>query len=198
MFNIKKGVFMSFFDEVGKNNSESSDLKKELDANEVIKDCAEDVCEETEECTKKDEIKEITNYTNDKNAEALNGSLASVVEMFDKANKNVIIHKLKVSVGSENEDEIGSLIKEQFDILTARIEELEVANRERVNRVSEISNSTKEAVEASLLATKRELLSNLKDATKSSGVGGYVLTAIFTVAATSAFFLKDSILAIFG
>jgi|GEM_PF-3591500 len=193
---------MSFFassDNDKKNDEVESSLENEI--KETIEEVVEESLEKAEEkCC--EEVKEMENYTNDKGEQVLNRSLASVVDMFDKANKNVIIHKLKVSVGAEEEVENEKLeiMQAEFAKLSAKMEALESSNRENLAKISELSSATKESVESSLLATKQELVGNLRDVAENSGSGsfGYILTAIFAVAATSAFFLKDNILAMLG
>lgn len=201
---------MSFFESIENENLKNNNLKKdtqnepelELDDNNIVLQCREDICDDViQEDDFRDKIDELRNYTNDKssvtykgkNGEALNTSLASVVELFDKANKNVVIHKLKVSVGGENEDELHNYIKSEFAKLTKRIDELEIGSRERVNRISEISTNTKESLEASILSTKREVVGVIK-ASKPNVTLGYVFVAILSITITSMFFLKDDIM----
>lgn len=161
----------------------------------------------TKKDEKKEEKKEINDYSN-KGSDVINENLAAVIELFDKANKNVIIHNMKVT-GAEDEnvlEELKNSIDEKFAKINKRLDEMESANKasmsQRVEdleaKMAKVANENQERIistmESSMLATKTEVLKTIKEnAVKKSGIAGYIVTAIIVGAATAAFFLSGNL-----
>ena len=156
----------------------------------------------------KKEVKtEIKDYSN-KGNEYLNDNLSSIVELFDRANKNIIIHNLKVTGENEEEDslieEIKNSIDEKFSKINKRLDEMESATKANVSQRSEeleaklvkTANENQDRIistmESSMLATKTEVLKTIKDSTREkSCIFGILITAIIVGAATAGLFLSD-------
>ncbi len=152
------------------------------------------------------EIKEVKDYSN-KGNEYINESLAAVIELFDKANKNVIIHNLKVTGGEDDShlDTFKNSIEEKLAAITKKLDEIESASKVNVSqkiedlevKLAKISNTNKDKVistiESGMLATKTEVIRTMKEINNSSkggGILGYLVTAIIVAAATAGFFLS--------
>ena len=157
----------------------------------------------------KKEVKtEMKDYSN-KGNEYINENLSSIIELFDRANKNIIIHNLKVT-GEEDEEkgnlieEIKNSIDEKFAKMNKRLDEMESANKANVSQKSEaleakLTKATHESqeriistMESSMLATKTEVLKTIKEAThQKSCIFSILITAIIIGAATAGLFLSD-------
>lgn len=158
--------------------------------------------EVTTEETPKEEIKEIENYSNSETKEYINSDLSAITEMFDKANKNVIIHKMKVNVGGDEEDlsfeDLKDDIDEKLAKLSKRLDEIESGYRavssQKADEIAslldeklkEASNLNKESLESAILATKTEILSTVKENSGKSGGGffGYLVALLIGAGAT--------------
>ena len=156
----------------------------------------------------KKEVKtEIKDYSN-KGNEYLNDNLSSIVELFDRANKNIIIHNLKVTGENEEEDslieEIKNSIDEKFSKINKRLDEMESATKANVSQRSEeleaklvkTANENQDRIistmESSMLATKTEVLKTIKESTREkSCIFPILITAIIIGAATAGLFLSD-------
>ena len=157
----------------------------------------------------KREVKtEMKDYSN-KGNEYINENLSSIVELFDRANKNIIIHNLKVTGEDEEQEnnlleEIKTSIDERFAKINKRLDEMESANKASVSQKSEdleaklakVASENQEkiisAMESSMLATKTEVLKTIKEnAPKKSCVFSILITAIIIGAATAGLFLSD-------
>jgi hypothetical protein len=166
----------------------------------------------TEEVTKKSEldkskeVKEIKDYSN-KGNEYINESLAAMIELFDKSNKNVIIHNLKVMGGEDDShlETFKSLIKEELSKINKRLDEMESSNKANIAqkledlevKITKVANSNKDKVittiESGMLATKTETFKTIKEFANSNKGGsfiGYLITIFITVAITAGFFLS--------
>ena len=152
----------------------------------------------------KTEIKDYSNKGND----YINENLSSIVELFDRANKNIIIHNLKVTGENEEEDslieEIKNSIDEKFSKINKRLDEMESATKANVSQRSEeleaklvkTANENQDRIistmESSMLATKTEVLKTIKESTREkSCIFGILITAIIIGAATAGLFLSD-------
>ena len=152
----------------------------------------------------KTEMKDYSNKGND----YINENLSSIVELFDRANKNIIIHNLKVTGENEEEDslieEIKNSIDEKFSKINKRLDEMESATKANVSQRSEeleaklvkTANENQDRIistmESSMLATKTEVLKTIKESTREkSCIFGILITAIIIGAATAGLFLSD-------
>ena len=153
----------------------------------------------------KTEIKDYSNKGND----YINENLSSIVELFDRANKNIIIHNLKVTGENEEEEsnlieEIKSSIDERFAKINKRFDEMESATKANVSQRSEeleaklvkTANENQDRIistmESSMLATKTEVLKTIKESTREkSCIFPILITAIIIGAATAGLFLSD-------
>lgn len=152
----------------------------------------------------KTEIKDYSNKGND----YINENLSSIVELFDRANKNIIIHNLKVTGENEEEDslieEIKNSIDEKFSKINKRLDEMESATKANVSQRSEeleaklvkTANENQDRIistmESSMLATKTEVLKTIKESTREkSCIFPILITAIIIGAATAGLFLSD-------
>ncbi len=156
----------------------------------------------------KREVKtEMKDYSN-KGNEYINENLSSIVELFDRANKNIIIHNLKVTGEDESEEnvleEIKTSIDERFAKINKRLDEMESANKANVSQRSEeletklikTANENQDKIistmESSILATKTEVLKTIKESTREkSCIFGILITTIIVGAATAGLFLSD-------
>ena len=157
---------------------------------------------------KKEVKREIKDYSN-KGNDFINENLSSIVELFDRANKNIIIHNLKVTGENDEEkdnliEEIKNSIDEKFAKMNKRLDEMESANKASVSQKSEeleaklvkTANENQDRIistmESSMLATKTEVLKTIKESTREkSCIFGILITAVIIGAATAGLFLSD-------